>query len=174
MIVCGDFNLPNVTWETYSANDAETDVFLSQRAANEFHRLLREPTHRKGNILDLVLANYENVHMKPPLLSNFSDNLAVQFLREVFSVPQKNIRQINELYLPFQSYLPLAEITEQNIFFELDDEYIDYWLTKFDNLLSPWMKNKRKNICCILPTIHRTRCIYSTVLKLNEDRKPRQ
>jgi len=83
MIVCGNFNLPNVTWETYSANDAETDVFLSQMIANEFDQLIREPTHRKGNILALVFANYENVYMKPPLSTNFSDHLAVQFLLSV-------------------------------------------------------------------------------------------
>ena len=75
MIVCGDFSLPNVTWETYSAN--ETDVFLSQMIANEFDQLIREPTHRKGNILDVVFANYEDVHMKPPLSTDFSDHLAV-------------------------------------------------------------------------------------------------
>ena len=40
MVVCGDFNLPNVTWETYSANDAETDVFLSQMIANAFDQLI--------------------------------------------------------------------------------------------------------------------------------------
>ena len=89
MIVCGDFNLPNVTWETYPANDAETDVFLSQMIANEFDHLIREPTPRKRNILDLVFANYENVHMKPPLLTNFSDHLAVQFLLPVPTEPQK-------------------------------------------------------------------------------------
>ena len=33
MIVRGDFNLPNVIREIYSANDAETDVFLSQMIA---------------------------------------------------------------------------------------------------------------------------------------------
>ena len=146
MIVCGDFNLPNVTWESYAAK--ETDVFLSQMIAKEFDQLIREPTHRKGNILDLVFANYENVLFKPPLSTNFSDHLAVQFLLPVCTEPQKNMRQINKLCLPFQSYLPLAEIIEQNIFsvfFALDDEgYIDYGLTEFDNILSPWMKNKRR------------------------------
>ena len=116
--------------------------------AIEFDQLIREPTHRKGNILDLVFANYENVHMKPPLSTNFSDHLAVRFLLSVSTEPQKNMRQNNKLCLPFQSYLPLAEIIEQNIFsvfFALDDEgYIDYWLTEFDNILSPWMKNKRR------------------------------
>ena len=116
MIVCGDFNLPNVTWETYSANDAETDVFLSLMMAIDFDQLIREPTHRKGNILDLIFANYKNVHMKPPLSTNFSDYLAVQFLLSVSTEPQNNMRQINMPCLPFQSHLPLAEIVEQNIF----------------------------------------------------------
>ena len=139
MVVCGDFNLLNVTRETYSANDAETDVFLSQVIANEFDQLIREPTHKKGNILDLVFANYENVHMKPPLSTTFSDHLAVEFLLSVSTEPRKNMRRINELCLPFQSYLPLAEIIEQNIFsviFALDDEgYIDYWRSEVDNIL---------------------------------------
>ena len=116
--------------------------------ANDFDQLIRESSHGKENILDLVFANYENVHMKPPLPTNFSDHLAVQFLLSVPTEPQKKMRQINYLCLPFQSYLPLAEIIQQNIFsaiFALDDEgYIDYWLTEFDNILSPWMKNKRR------------------------------
>ena len=114
--------------------------------ANELDQLIREPTHRKGNILDLVFANYENEHMKPPISTNFSDHLAVQFL-SVSTEPRRNMRQVNKLCLAFQSYLPLAEIIEQNVFsvfFALDGKgYIDYWLTEFDNILSPWMKNKR-------------------------------
>ena len=60
------------------------------------------------------------------------------------------MRQIDKLCLPFQSYLPLTEIIEQiifSMFSALDDEgYFDYWLTEFDNILSPWMKNKRKRL----------------------------
>ena len=127
MNVCDDFNLPNVTWETYSAKSADTDVFLSQMIAKEFDQLRREPTYRKGNLLDLVFANYEDVHMETPLPTNFSDHLAVQFLLSISTEPQKTMRQINQLCLPFQSYLPLAELTEQNIFsvfFALDDDWL--------------------------------------------------
>ena len=125
MNVCGDFNLPNETWETHSAKNAETDVFLSQMIAKEFDQLRQEPTHRKGNILDLVFANYEDVHMKTPLPTNFSDHLAVQFLLSISTELQKTMGQINQQCLPFQSDLPLAELIEQNIFsvfFPLDDD----------------------------------------------------
>ena len=87
------------------------------------------------------------------------------------------MRQINKLCLPFQSYVSLAEIIEQNIFsvfFALDDEgYIDYWLTEFNNILPTWMKNKRRKRLLYPPyytshSMHLLNCVET------EDRKPRQ
>ena len=109
--------------------------------------------------------------MKPPLPTNFSDHLAAQFPPSVSTEPQKTMRPVNQLCLPFQSYLLLAGIIEQNIFsafFAHDDEgYIDYCLTEFGSKLSPWMKKKRKKrlFCPSYYTSHSMHLLNCVVTK---------
>ena len=59
LCVLGDFNFPNIDWDTVSCNsdNAETREFCD--VVNEFSlfQLVHCPTHKHGNTLDLILTN---------------------------------------------------------------------------------------------------------------------
>ena len=57
----GDFNLRHANWETFSSSNSTEQIFI-----NEFVRLgliqcIFSPTHIKGNILDILLSNSDNL-----------------------------------------------------------------------------------------------------------------
>ena len=64
IIIGGDFNLTHVSWPNRSpATGASTEEQLMLNTLNEFsntlflHQIAAKPTHKEGNILDLVLIN---------------------------------------------------------------------------------------------------------------------
>lgn len=63
IICCGDFNLPDICWTDRSSpsslHDAlsKEEIFLEFLSAFGLTQLVSSPTHRSGNILDLVLTN---------------------------------------------------------------------------------------------------------------------
>ena len=63
IMVCGDFNLPNISWVERSTTSS--NAMHSQLAdfENKFflHQLVNSPTHKAGNILDLVFTNNRNL-----------------------------------------------------------------------------------------------------------------
>ena len=65
-IFIGDFNLPEIDWNNYSAPNKYTNI-LNICLEKGFEQLVDFPTHDKGNILDLVLTN------SPHLIQNIID-----------------------------------------------------------------------------------------------------
>ena len=56
-ILVGDFNLPNVQWDTLSSTSSASCTFCDFVFDNSLTQLIDQPTHIQGNILDLVLSN---------------------------------------------------------------------------------------------------------------------
>lgn len=52
----GDFNLPGVNWDSYTATGRAAEV-AEAAADSHLEQLVQFPTHTKGNTLDLVLSN---------------------------------------------------------------------------------------------------------------------
>ena len=64
VILCGDFNLPHLSWPdgniTTEASGEEKEMINALKDfMNEFYltQCIYEPTHQKGNTLDLLLTN---------------------------------------------------------------------------------------------------------------------
>ena len=81
-IIIGDFNLPNINWDIPTAHgDLSHQIFLDFCSSSNLTQCIRDPTHDKQNILDLVLCNdaaYKilNSHMvKPPMLLKCDHNI---------------------------------------------------------------------------------------------------
>jgi hypothetical protein len=53
----GDFNLPNIQWETGQARGKVDEELLEAIQAAGLDQLIDFPTHTRGNILDLILTN---------------------------------------------------------------------------------------------------------------------
>ena len=56
-IIVGDFNLPDIQWDTLSSTSSISCAFCDFVFDNLLTQLIDQPTHIKGNILDLVLTN---------------------------------------------------------------------------------------------------------------------
>ena len=67
-ILVGDFNLPDINWDTLSAQSAASKSFCDFVFDKNLTQLVNNPTHIKGNILDLVLTNSSQ------LIQNLSTN----------------------------------------------------------------------------------------------------
>ena len=56
-IIFGDFNYPNIDWNSYSSNSSTCKTFLDTVISKDLTQIINFPTHLKGNILDLVLTD---------------------------------------------------------------------------------------------------------------------
>ena len=84
IIICGDFNLPNADWskgacQTGSSRIKEEEKMVSAlynlTIDNFLIQLIDKPTHRDGNILDLLFTNNTDlVHSYSSLYSSVSDH----------------------------------------------------------------------------------------------------
>ena len=56
-LIVGDFNLPDIQWDTLSSTSSSSIAFCDFVFDNSLTQLIDQPTHVKGNILDLLLSN---------------------------------------------------------------------------------------------------------------------
>ena len=57
--ILGDFNLPNINWTIPSTDYNEShECFLNFCTDNFLTQLIENPTHKNGNILDLLICNH--------------------------------------------------------------------------------------------------------------------
>ena len=59
-LIIGDINLPNINWKNLTSDNFSRD-FMNSCIDNNFVQYIDFPTHRKNNILDLVLSNNDCV-----------------------------------------------------------------------------------------------------------------
>ena len=57
VIILGDFNFPSINWQTLLGTSETSSLFCDFVYDNNLDQLVTEPTHVKGNILDLILTN---------------------------------------------------------------------------------------------------------------------
>ena len=66
IIIIGDFNVPDICWSSLSGSSAFSNSLCEFVYEESLSQLINCPTHIKGNTLDLILTNVEN------LISNLS------------------------------------------------------------------------------------------------------
>ena len=82
-ILIGDFNFPHNNWDTQSSNVSLEQDFLNMFAKNSLIQTVHTPTHRHGNILDLLLTSsgrfVDNIHVLKDSLICKSDHFPITF-----------------------------------------------------------------------------------------------
>ena len=82
-IITGDFNMPDINWQTLSASSPSSLSFCDLIFSLNLKQLVTQSTHTHGNILDLVMTNEENlVHdlqVNNSICSTFSDDSLICF-----------------------------------------------------------------------------------------------
>ena len=59
LILLGDFNFPDANWNTMTGNTSSSTNFWDLIFELNLEQLITEPTHKGGNILDVILTNYD-------------------------------------------------------------------------------------------------------------------
>ena len=61
LIIIGDFNLPDICWTSLTGSSSLSNLFCDFVFESNLSQLVSGPTHVKGNTLDLLLTNNENL-----------------------------------------------------------------------------------------------------------------
>lgn len=105
IFIIGDFNLPLINWDDLTIQKIRNSqagytaykIFLDFCAENCLNQLIHEPTHNKGNILDLILcnSNAHNLLLSSSVLNPLSSSCD-HFLMS-FNINHKNRKQIRPI-----------------------------------------------------------------------------
>ena len=71
LIITGDFNTPHINWNTLTGSSSFASSLCTTIDSLNLIQLVHEPTHNKGNIIDLVLTN------SPDKINNLNVDLSV-------------------------------------------------------------------------------------------------
>ena len=69
-ILLGDFNLPDINWDNLSCSSPSSNLFCEFVFDHDLLQFIRETTHSKGNILDLVLSKSPDLINDVTILSS--------------------------------------------------------------------------------------------------------
>ena len=77
MIIFGDFNYPNIDWESITAPEYDGSDFCSYLFKHSLLQLVNEPTHKSGSLLDLVITNTNKSQIREVNNKYFSDHRCI-------------------------------------------------------------------------------------------------
>ena len=83
LVLVGDLNLPSVDWDQGLSSDLTEQLFVDTFNDLSLQQLVREPTHLRGNVLDIILsdqpANISNIVVDSKHGLCGSDHYAISF-----------------------------------------------------------------------------------------------
>ena len=122
MISIGDFNLEKIDWNAFTAPPSQRKLLKVMDEKN-WVQLIEEPTHRDGNVLDIIITPDPNI---------------------IFNVDNSNEKHINFGYahhaLTFQMDLGPKSLKKEEIEVE-DYKNADYKKLRLDLKLADWQLN---------------------------------
>ena len=77
LIIIGDFNYPNIYWESLTAPEYDGSDFCSYIFEPSLLQLVNEPTHKSGSFLDLVIRNSNESKIREVNNNYFSDHRCI-------------------------------------------------------------------------------------------------
>ena len=95
-IFVGDFNFPDIDWSSLLGSSLSSNIFCEFILDCNLTQHITQPTHIKGNILDLVLTtssvNINHISVNSDHLPNFSDHFIISLIYHVVTLlPQSPI-----------------------------------------------------------------------------------
>ena len=80
-IICGDFNAPDINWASLTGSSLFSNLLCDWVFSKNIVQLVSDPTHCKGNSLDLLLSNSQDsihsVHTDQSSYLSASDHFLV-------------------------------------------------------------------------------------------------
>ena len=97
IIVSGDFNAPDISWDTeYSSQSPVSDRLLEIIDDHDLSQHVKEPTRRDTNtqnILDLILSNNSNIIENVSVVPGISEHDIVLFTVNTSCRRKKNVKR---------------------------------------------------------------------------------
>ena len=176
-IVIGDFNLNGVTWATGSYKTSVEKEYIHGFANLGFLQCINEPTHKKGNTLDILLTTSLN-HIKDIKIVDterfcISDHFAITFVvtetikrkprvkRKCYNYKNANWDALNaELdMLDWDNLLDYCEpeiawLNFKNILFSKIDDHIPKFTIKTE-YQPPWFDSECYTKCKVKDKLHK-------------------
>jgi len=105
LIICGDYNLPNINWiegQPHSTHNQLAATISSFQSRQLLSQIVKKPTHKAGNILDLIFTNdrqlFNEVNCLPTTQSDhFIIEIATHF-KSHFAKAQQNNRTFSNTF----------------------------------------------------------------------------
>ena len=165
----GDFNMRHTHWQSLHSSDSVEQSFINTFSDLGFTQLVSGPTHYKGNTLDIVLTNNQQVINDITVDSNFlickSDYYPILFnvfsnvkrkkavKREIFNFKRANWAALNnELrYTDWNTLLTVGDIDDawsrfKNHLFECCNRHIPKIKIKGE-FQPPWFDSETHDLC---------------------------
>ena len=132
-VVVGDFNAPDITWSTQSASISTSIQLCNFCHSKNLIQKVHNPTHRQGNILDIILTNspdrFFDVYVDSSSCTEHSDHFLISFK---CSNHRSNLHSNSNTHSQFYNF-SRANLPE------IDSFLIDYnFLTHSSDIQSVW------------------------------------
>ena len=104
LVLLGDFNLPDINWTKCTVLNRSNyknmhRSFLEMAAEFELHQHIYEPTHVKGNTLDLVFSSQQDKIFNCQVIEpGLSDHFLISFNIKMSKYTEKSLNKIINLY----------------------------------------------------------------------------
>ncbi len=176
-VLVGDFNLPGINWDQENSSNTIEQLFVTTFSDLSLQQLVKEPTHYRGNVLDLVLSD------KPEHISDLnidsehslcgSDHYAITFnleinakkkkpaKRKIFNFKKANWVNINHTFrsIDWDSFFrncsaETAWAKFKNKFFEVCNSNIPK-ITISNEFQPPWFDSEVFHLCRKKERLHK-------------------
>ena len=158
IVICGDFNLPNADWCLGKCRTGSNRVKEEEKMVEALHSLatdnfllqqISEPTHRDGNVLDLLFTNNTDlVHSYSSSYSSVSDHNVIEVKAHYKAKVSTNESAVEDKGTGTQSFFSLNFFSDKVDWQLFNQELEDInWTMEFRRLNADAMFNKFLSIC---------------------------
>ena len=154
LLVLGDFNAPDISWDSLSGNCSRGNRLCDIVFVKNLTQLLNEPTHQLGNILDLLLTNC------PDLVNNItventlhSDHCVISF-----TMPLKVYNHYSKAaeVVPCYSRANFEGLAEYLLESDSSELFCGNNIDDYSNSLLTWISDASRQF---IPQIQLPRCL---------------
>lgn len=102
LIIIGDTNFPDITWDSFLGRTHLSSSFCELVFELNLFQSVTKPTHVEGNILDIVLTNFDILDNEASVQSSLPPGLTSDHFLVLFTVP--SYAQSHSASIPQQTY----------------------------------------------------------------------
>ena len=150
IIITGDFNEPNVDWNSFTTTNADFEVVLGFMIQYSIYQLIISPTHSACTIPDVVITSSAEVFLpqKSHIPMAFSEHHAIHSCVDLSSISYSTTATLSApARIPFSSFNRLNFALCSNFFsvsISFHEHYVKKYIACFGEILRQFLERKRQ------------------------------